>query len=161
MMKHNYEAVGQDLTHSEWSQVRRNITFTFMITLSVGIAITLLLSFHLYLTLSAQTTIEFYGNRVKSFRARRRGEVWHNPYDLGMRKNWEQVFGKMHPLLSILPARRQPGWPPYPGENHWRKRRSNPHYNAIIRDASDRSLVFSGAPPGSVPRAHAVPGNAV
>ena len=92
-------------------------------------AITLLLSFHVYLTLSAQTTIEFYGNRVKSFRARRRGEVWSNPYDQGMRRNWEQVskpaqhssciaegafavaqvFGTMHPLLSILPARRKPG----------------------------------------------------
>ena len=65
-----------------------------------------------------QTTIEFYGNRVKAFRAReclrqlqppcsavssdrqvflndsvsecsgRRGEVWHNPYDCGMRRNW-------------------------------------------------------------------------
>ena len=119
----------------------------------------------MYLTLSAQTTIEFYGNRVKSFRARRRGEVWSNPYDQGMRRNWEQVskpaqhssriaegafavaqvFGTMHPLLSILPARRKPGahasclvyttwhemnfnqsrqlvaaWPPYPGEPSWR-----------------------------------------
>jgi hypothetical protein len=73
-----------------------------------GIAITLLLSFHLYLTLSAQTTIEFYGNRVKSFRARRRGEVWSNPYDQGMKKNWQHVFGTMHPLLSVLPARRKP-----------------------------------------------------
>jgi palmitoyltransferase len=69
MMKHNYEASGHELSHMEWSTIRRNITFTFMITLSVGIAITLLLSFHIYLTLSAQTTIEFYGNRVKSFRA--------------------------------------------------------------------------------------------
>ena len=31
-----------------------------------------------------------------------------------------QVFGKMHPLLSILPARRAPPWPPYPGESSWR-----------------------------------------
>ena len=59
-----------------------------MITLSVGIAITLLMGFHIYLVLSAQTTIEFYGNRVKAYRARRRGEVWSNPYDCGMRRNW-------------------------------------------------------------------------
>ena len=104
-----------------------------MITLSVGIAITLLMGFHLYLTLSAQvlpasllafrlysiysclarypvievgglqTTIEFYGNRVKAFRARRRGEVWSNPYDLGYRRNWQHVFGPGNVALALLP----------------------------------------------------------
>lgn len=39
-------------------QAKQSVTFTFVISLSVGVAITMLLSWHIYLVLSAQTTIE-------------------------------------------------------------------------------------------------------
>lgn len=39
------------------------MVFCFVLSLSVGIALTALGGWHLYLILSAQTTIEFYINR--------------------------------------------------------------------------------------------------
>jgi len=69
------------------------IAFAFMICCSVGIAVLLLLGFHLYLILTAQTTIEFHGNNLKKRRAKERDRVYVNPYDLGYRRNLEQVWG--------------------------------------------------------------------
>lgn len=40
---------------------------------------------------------------MKAFRARRRGEVWSNPYDLGYRRNWQHVFGPGNVVLALLP----------------------------------------------------------
>jgi palmitoyltransferase len=86
----------------------------FVLTLSVAIAVMILLSWHVYLVLSAQTTIEFYGNRSKASKLRVKGIFYHNPYDLGWARNWQQVFGNSHPLIAILPSRRPPPWPPWP-----------------------------------------------
>ena len=49
---------------------RSATTYTFILALSIGIAVGLLFFWHLYLVLSAQTTIEFYGNQTKAYRAR-------------------------------------------------------------------------------------------
>ena len=51
---------------------------------------------------------------MKSWKARRRGEVWSNPYDFGMKRNWQHVFGSAHPFFAIMPSRRERPWPPYP-----------------------------------------------
>lgn len=48
---------------------------TFVLSLSVGIAIFILLGWHIYLILTAQTTIEFYQNQTNRSRARQWGEV--------------------------------------------------------------------------------------
>lgn len=48
---------------------------TFVLALSVGIAISVLLGWHIYLVLTAQTTIEFYQNQTNRSRARQWGEV--------------------------------------------------------------------------------------
>lgn len=48
---------------------------TFVLALSVGIAISVLLGWHIYLILTAQTTIEFYQNQTNRSRARQWGEV--------------------------------------------------------------------------------------
>jgi hypothetical protein len=94
---------------------RSAVMYTFVLALTIGFAVGLLLFWHIYLVLTAQTTIEFYGNQTKSYRARLRGLRYRNPYDLGSaRRNWEQVFGKMNLLLSVLPSARKPPLPPWP-----------------------------------------------
>eukprot|EP01116_Phalansterium_solitarium_P000849 TRINITY_DN10698_c0_g1_i1.p1 TRINITY_DN10698_c0_g1~~TRINITY_DN10698_c0_g1_i1.p1 ORF type:complete len:322 (-),score=67.46 TRINITY_DN10698_c0_g1_i1:2-967(-) len=81
--------------HSAWrgSSSRGMVIFAFVLTLSVAIAIGLMLGWHVYLCLTNQTTIEFYFNRFKKNEAKLRGEVWHNDFDLGIAKNVEMFFG--------------------------------------------------------------------
>lgn len=49
---------------------------------------------HFYLATSGQTTIEFYYNRYMASQAKAKGEVYHNAYDLGTKKNFDLFFGK-------------------------------------------------------------------
>lgn len=51
------------------------IMMTFVLALSVGVAISVLLGWHIYLICTAQTTIEFYQNQSNRSRARQWGEV--------------------------------------------------------------------------------------
>lgn len=47
-----------------WTPARHDetaIAFAFMLCLSVGLAVSMLGGFHLYLVLTAQTTIDFHG----------------------------------------------------------------------------------------------------
>mmetsp|Transcript_20642 Transcript_20642/g.34056 ORF Transcript_20642/g.34056 Transcript_20642/m.34056 type:complete len:332 (+) Transcript_20642:67-1062(+) len=86
----------------------KSLGFIFVLCLSVAIAVSLLLGFHIYLVLSAQTTIEFYKNREKkssrrlSFNAR--SAV--NNFDLGKTRNWQEVFGKSK-YTWMLPSTRK------------------------------------------------------
>lgn len=109
---------------------RSQITFAFIITISVGIAVGLLLAFHTYLILSSQTTIEFYYNKFSGRARKHRGEVLHsfihhgavidvprwqvflNEFDLGRRKNWHAVFGAGRYWFSWM----LPSWAPPPGD---------------------------------------------
>ena len=45
--------------------------------------------------MTSQTTIEFHGNMMKRRMAQEHGNVWQNPYNLGMRRNLEQVWGSL------------------------------------------------------------------
>ena len=89
---------------------RSTVVFTFVLAVSVGIAISILFAWHVYLVLSAQTTIEFYFNRSKANRMwKLHGETWLNQYDLGRRRNFEAVFGKQKYWFSwLLPSWRKP-----------------------------------------------------
>jgi hypothetical protein len=69
------------------------ICFSFMMCLAVGIAVTGLTCFHMYLIITSQTTIEFHGNMMKKRIASENGNVWYNPYHLGWKRNLEQVWG--------------------------------------------------------------------
>jgi len=93
---------------------RTVVALSFMLCLSVGLAVFCLLAFHCYLLLTAQTTIEFHGNCSKRRRARNRGTSWINPYDLGPKENWQLVYGSRHPLISLLPSNRDPEFLPFP-----------------------------------------------
>mmetsp|Transcript_31579 Transcript_31579/g.60742 ORF Transcript_31579/g.60742 Transcript_31579/m.60742 type:complete len:111 (+) Transcript_31579:2-334(+) len=85
------------------------LLFSFVLSLSVLLALTLFLLWHSYLVASNQTTIEFYCNRMDASDARREGKSWRNPYNLGCVSNYEQVFGMTRHWASwLLPTFRPP-----------------------------------------------------
>lgn len=91
------------------------VLFTFVVALAVFISLTGLFSFHVYLVISAQTTIDFYGYRQQRRQARieakQKGEVafvpeYVNSYDLGKLQNLRTLFdrgGSLWWLLMFLP----------------------------------------------------------
>ena len=116
---------------------RMAISLSFMLCLAVGIAVSCLGFFHLYLTLTGQTTIEFHGNYTNKRKAKKLGKPWKNPYDMGIKGNWEQIFGRGNPIRSlIIPSARQPDLLPLPlkGENGLRTK-----YQQLLLDAAKSS----------------------
>ena len=110
------------------SSERMPLNLAFMLCLAVGIAVGCLCSFHLYLVFTGQTTIEFHGNFMKRRRAKKLGQKYRNPYDMGYKRNWQQVYGDYNDRWSILlailvPSRREPDFLPLPigGEDGKRK----------------------------------------
>jgi palmitoyltransferase len=94
---------------------RQAISFSFILCMSVGIAVLMLGGMHLYLLLTGQTTIELHGNCANRRRARRLRQKFQNPYDLGLKRNFQQVYGTGNPLWAVLiPSRRQPEFLPLP-----------------------------------------------
>jgi len=85
----------------------RNQSVVFLVAVvlcfSAFVATGLFLLWNIYLVLSNQTTIEFYGNKF-SRNGRRRG----NPYDLGWRRNLETVFGADVTAARLLIPNRTP-----------------------------------------------------
>ena len=76
---------------------RTPIALGFMVCLCLGCAVGCLLAFHVYLTLTAQTTIDFHGNWAK----RKKKKGWTNPYSAGSWKmNWEMVYGTRYRYRS-------------------------------------------------------------
>lgn len=95
------------------------IYFSFMICVAIGISISILLGFHIHLILSAQTTIEFHGNKLRKSIYKELGQEFHNPYNLGVRRNVEQVYGTWKGgwfgfFLTLLPSSREPEFLPIP-----------------------------------------------
>ena len=87
----------------------QSMLFCFVLTLSVLFALTLFIGWHAFLIATNQTTIEFYSNRMDASDARKRGERWVNPFHVGYKNNFEQVFGKTrNPLSALLPSRKPP-----------------------------------------------------
>jgi palmitoyltransferase len=72
---------------------RQSISLCWIIATCILFALMLLGGFHVYLVLTNQTTIEFHTNMQMKDKARRRGEYFRNPYDLGRSRNFKQVFG--------------------------------------------------------------------
>lgn len=60
-----------------------------VVTVGGSVALSCLLGFHIYLVSSGQTTIEFYQNNA----ARQRSKTFENPYNLGIKRNFEHIFG--------------------------------------------------------------------
>lgn len=89
---------------------RQCIMTSFMICCSIFLALCMLGGFHVFLVLTNQTTIEFQTNIMRRKEARRNGEYFRNPYDLGRTRNFQQVFGP-NPFCRfrwLLPWMNQP-----------------------------------------------------
>merc|ERR1719198_1808955 len=69
------------------------ITISVILSASIFFALCFLGGFHVFLVLTNQTTIEFHCNLAARRDARRKGEIYRNPWNLGMAKNFHQVFG--------------------------------------------------------------------
>lgn len=91
-----------------WSS-RGTIIFTFVITISISLAVGFMLLWQLYLAMTGQTTIEFYYNQYMSKKAANRGDSWQNPYNLGIRKNLHLFFGPSRFIINwFLPSNSPP-----------------------------------------------------
>ncbi|MCO5552819.1 hypothetical protein L7F22_006336 [Adiantum nelumboides] len=125
------------------------ILFTFVLAIAVFFALSGLFWFHVYLVLSAQTTIDFYAYRrhrqQARFEARQRGEKFTTPqntnaYDLGRIQNLRTLFdrgGAYWWLVMILPHK----LPPKGDGIHFTQR----HVNDYGRTSDRVSLTFVGA----------------
>jgi palmitoyltransferase len=98
---------------SDWS-ANHGIMFTFTIALSGAISVAILLSWHIFLLLTNQTTIEFYINIENRSIAKDRGIFYKNPFDEGVRKNLRRVFGDNPWYRFLVPGLYSPVEPKYP-----------------------------------------------
>ena len=121
------------------SAERMPLSLAFMLCLAVGIAVACLGGFHIYLVLTGQTTIESHGNFMKRSKAKRSGQKYLNPYDMGSKRNWQQIYGEYNGRWSIfmailIPSKREPEFLPLPigGEEGKRK-----HLRQLRREDND------------------------
>ncbi|KAG6545226.1 hypothetical protein Mapa_013338 [Marchantia paleacea] len=88
------------------------VLFTFVLSLALFGSLSCLLGWHIYLVLTAQTTIDFYSNRQRRRDARRSGQVWVNEFDMGKIQNLRNVFETNSSgiwwLRILLPVRAPP-----------------------------------------------------
>jgi len=71
---------------------RSAAAFSCLLAVSVFLAMCGLWFWHVYLVLTAQTSIDYHRFAEKRKEARRRGETYANPHDRGWRRNWQDVF---------------------------------------------------------------------
>eukprot|EP00270_Netrium_digitus_P005477 TRINITY_DN17273_c0_g1_i1.p1 TRINITY_DN17273_c0_g1~~TRINITY_DN17273_c0_g1_i1.p1 ORF type:complete len:347 (+),score=55.23 TRINITY_DN17273_c0_g1_i1:84-1124(+) len=69
------------------------VVCAFVLAIAVFVALTFLLLWHIYLSATSQSTIDFYWNRQKRREARKRGMVWVNVYDIGLWGNFASALG--------------------------------------------------------------------
>ena len=69
------------------------IMLSFILCLAIGLAMSALFAWHVYLVSTNQSSIEFLGNRAHASRLQLRGTVRRNVHDRGCLRNWQAVFG--------------------------------------------------------------------
>lgn len=108
---------------------RMPVALSFILCLALGVAVMLILAFHIYLIATAQTTIEFHGNLMKKSQYKVRKMIFKNPYSLGLTRNFQQVFGSGWMIAWLLPSTRDPEYLPVPlhGEKGLREQKRMKH----------------------------------
>ncbi|GAQ83591.1 DHHC-type zinc finger family protein [Klebsormidium nitens] len=87
------------------------VVFAFTLCFAVAIALGCLLAWHLFLILTAQTTVEFHVNRQRRADARKAGQVWSNEFNLGPIRNFKNTLDVQGPFwwcVWLLPRLRPP-----------------------------------------------------
>ena len=135
--------------YTPFSFERMPLSLGFMLCLAVGIAVGCLGGFHLFLVLTGQTTIEFQGNYMKRRKAKKAGQKYKNPYNMGSKRNWQQVYGdyscRWSMLMAvILPSTREPEFLPLPIGGEQGKRR-----NMRKEEEEDLTKPFLSTPPST------------
>ncbi|CEM27044.1 unnamed protein product [Vitrella brassicaformis CCMP3155] len=87
---------------------RQCVALTFVICCAIELAMCVLATFHVYLALTNQTTLEFQLNLHTRARARWNGVNFRNPYDLGRKRNMQQVFGPSRFPIWMMPYLAEP-----------------------------------------------------
>ncbi|KAJ1622920.1 DHHC palmitoyltransferase-domain-containing protein [Pavlovales sp. CCMP2436] len=83
--------------------------FQIVLAFSATFALTLFSLWHVFLTCTGQTTLEFYVNAADRREFRRMGEPWHNPFDHGLKANVQEVLNcSVGSLRWLLPSVREP-----------------------------------------------------
>ena len=89
----------------------RLLLFSFVLSISILLALCLFIGWHFYLAATNQTTVEFYINRLNAFDAARSNSTWTNPYDVGFWANLGHIFGEacvVSPAVWFMPSLRKP-----------------------------------------------------
>lgn len=94
---------------SMYQMMRKDrLVTSFLVSSSVFVALALLGGFHLYLVSTNQTTIEYHINTKARRDAKKNGEKYSNPYNLGCSRNLQEVFGPSRQLRWLFPYLAQP-----------------------------------------------------
>ncbi|KAK9291274.1 hypothetical protein L1049_009462 [Liquidambar formosana] len=72
-----------------------------LLLIPLSVALSILLGWHIYLTLRNKTTIEYHEGVRALWLAEKGGDVYRHPYDLGAYENLTSVRTLLHPLLFI------------------------------------------------------------
>eukprot|EP01132_Coremiostelium_polycephalum_P002650 gene2650-3290_t len=78
---------------SSKSYIPFSVLISFVLTLTISLALGGLLFWQLYLIFTNQTTIEFLHNRTQHKKAKSKGEIYTNPFNLGWKDNFKEFFG--------------------------------------------------------------------
>ncbi|EME31316.1 Probable palmitoyltransferase [Galdieria sulphuraria] len=90
---------------SSFSREAKVAVYIFILCLSVAISLFILLSWHLYLIATSQTTIEFYENREKKRNSNMASRRYIHEYDIGFYHNLKTIFGSyQHVWELFLPS---------------------------------------------------------
>mmetsp|Transcript_1828 Transcript_1828/g.4685 ORF Transcript_1828/g.4685 Transcript_1828/m.4685 type:complete len:309 (-) Transcript_1828:1236-2162(-) len=101
---------------SSWEGPSFLAFLTFLLAISVFLAMCGLLGWHVFLVLTGQGTIDAFSNYYEEKDACLAGEASNNPYNLGPMKNWQETFdahGRLWWLTWALPSlqkKRGNGW---------------------------------------------------
>ena len=159
---------------------RMPVSLGFMLCLAVGIAVACLGGFHIYLVLTGQTTIEFHGNWVNKQKAKRSGQKYRNPYDMGSwKRNWQQIYGDYGNgngnddrylsssssilMAFLIPSKREPDFLPIPigGEEGKRKYLRRQHKRQEEEEQDEITKPFLESTSSSSSSSSSVPVNIV
>jgi palmitoyltransferase len=79
---------------SPWPAFTPRVAFTliYILAIAIGIAVPVLMSWHVYMVSKGETSIESHDNAYLDAKAKKEGLIYLNPYDMGQRQNLQMFF---------------------------------------------------------------------